>query len=213
LEKALKFVIKTRCDGKNILFVGTKKQAAGAVQARAQTSQSFFVNRHWLGGILTNWSTVQASLLQLHRLEREQKKGDWSTLQKKKVAWLQKRFDRLERYLGGLKGIRNLPGVAIIIGQKVEIVAVQECRKLKIPTICRLDTDCDPSLVEIGVPINDDSRTRIQLFLETLLPRIQEGQRWWLSKKAQKKRKIDLFGEEKRRRVFRQKRSKAMFGI
>jgi small subunit ribosomal protein S2 len=137
--------------------------------------------------MLTNWQTVRASLLQLHRLEREQESGHWQTLHKKEATWARKRLNRLERYFGGLKGIRSVPGIVIVVGQKTELVAIHECRKLGIPVVCRLDTDCDPDLVEIGVPINDDSTASIRLFLETILPRVREGRRWHLAKKVQKR--------------------------
>jgi small subunit ribosomal protein S2 len=189
LEKAREFLIKARRDGKRILFVGTKKQAADAIKHRAKTSKSFFVRERWLGGILTNWSVVQASLLQLHRLERKQKEG---VISRKEAVLLS---SRLERYFGGLKGIQTLPGVVIVVGQKVELTAIQECCKLGIPVICRLDSDCNPRLVDIGIPINDDSETSIRLFLETLLPRIQEGRLWWLSEKVKKQSKLDSLKE------------------
>lgn len=177
LKEAQKFVIKIRREGKSILFVGTKDQAAEAIKERALASQSFFVNKHWLGGILTNWSTVKVSLSQLYRLEREQKEGAWSHKKKKEVSRIEKRLNSLTRYFDGLKGLQSLPGVVIIVGQTTEIVAIRECRKLGIPVICRLDTDCNPDLVEVGVPINDDSKRSIRLFLEAILPRIHEGQR------------------------------------
>jgi small subunit ribosomal protein S2 len=197
LEKAEQFLTKIRRKGRNILFVGTKKQAAEIIKDRAKATNSFFVRERWLGGILTNWSVVQASLLRLHYLERKQKE---SFISRKEAALLAK---RLERYLGGLKGMQTLPGVVIIVGQKDELTAIQECRKLGIPTVCRLDTDCNPRLVDIGVPINDDSRTSISLFLETLLPRIQEGRLCWLSEKVKKQVEIDSLVEEKRIRVLK----------
>jgi small subunit ribosomal protein S2 len=183
IRKARQFVIDVTSEGKDVLFVGTKKQATKAIKEVSIASQSFFVNKRWLGGILTNWSTIQVSLLQLHRIEREQHEGSWHSLPKKKVSFLKKRLNRLEHYFGGLKGIRFFPGVVVIVGQKREWVAIQECRKLAIPTLCRLDTDCDPTVVELGVAINDDSETGITLFLETILPRIQAGRCRWISKK------------------------------
>jgi len=155
---------------------------------------------------LTNWSTVQISILQLHRLERNRKENLWDFLPKKEKIILIKRLERLERYLGGLKGIRSLPKVVIVVGQKTELAAIQECRKLGIPIICTLDTDCNPNLVDIGVPINDDSILRINIFLETLLPRIKEGRRFWISKKSYTHRKTYSFGNKKRVRTFRKKR-------
>jgi small subunit ribosomal protein S2 len=175
LKTAKKFLREVGRNKKEILFVGTKDQAEQAVEERAKASQSFFVTERWLGGILTNWSTIQASLLQLSRLEREEKNGSWISLSKKDVSRLRKRLIRLDRYFRGLKGMRIVPDVVIIVGQTVELVAVLECRKLKIPIISRLDTDCNPDLVDIGVPINDDSTERIILFLENILFRIKTG--------------------------------------
>jgi len=186
LEEAKKFLRRTTEYGKDILFIGTKSQAAQLVRERAKTSQGFFVTERWLGGILTNWSTVSGSLLKLHRLEREAKKGTWTSLSKKDVVALRKRLERLVRYFGGLKGIRTIPDVTIVVGQTVESVRIRECHKLGIQVICRLDTDCDPSLVKIGIPINDDSRVRIRLFFEVLLPRIQDGRNRWIQKQKER---------------------------
>jgi small subunit ribosomal protein S2 len=173
--------------GKNILFVGTKIQAAQTVREIAHVSQSFFVTERWLGGILTNWSTIQDSLLQLHHLRREKEKGAWASLSKKNATFLRKRLEQLERYFGGLKRIRTIPDLAVVIGQTTELVRIRECRKLRIPVICRLDTDCDPSLVKIGVPMNDDSSESISLFFITLVPRIKNGYNIWMQKKTNKK--------------------------
>jgi small subunit ribosomal protein S2 len=210
LKEAQKLVTRVRREGKEILFVGTKKQSSQRIKERAESSQSFFVRDRWLGGILTNWFTVQASLLQLHRLEREKKEGPWELLPKKEAIVLRKRLERLHRYLGGLKGMRSIPRVVILIGQTAEITAIQECRKLKIPLICRLDTDCNPDLVEVGVPINDDSVSRVRLFLKALLPGIHEGRRWWFSKKVQKQKKKGLL-DDKRIRTFRNFFSRTSF--
>jgi len=172
LREAKKFLRGIQKYGKSILLIGTKDQAVQAVKERAKTSQSFFVSERWLGGTLTNWSTVRTSLLKLHHLEIEEGKKAWISLSKKDVVLIRKRLEKLERYFGGLKGIRTIPDIVIIVGQTVELVGVRECCTLAIPIICRLDTDCDPSLVEVGVPINDDSRMSIRLFLEILFPKI-----------------------------------------
>jgi len=179
IEKSQKFISRIRREGESILFVGTKIQASSSIKIRANASCSFFINKRWLGGMLTNMSTIQVSLFQLHRLERQQKNGEWDKLPKKKAIFLQKRIQRLNQYVGGLKGINKLPGVVIIVGQKKELTAVTECSKLKIPRICRVDTDCNPNLVSIRVPINDDSVLSIRLFLQVLLARIEEGQTSW----------------------------------
>jgi small subunit ribosomal protein S2 len=140
-----------------------------------------------LGGILTNWFTVQRSLLQLHRLEREKEKGTWITLSKKNATFFRKRLEKLERYFGGLRGIQTIPDLVVVVGQTTELVRIRECYKLEIPVICRLDTDCDPSLVEIGVPINDDSKASIHLFFRNLIPRIKDGYTLWIQKKKRQR--------------------------
>jgi len=183
LKKAQKFILRVRRNGDGILFVGTKNQVSETIKERASISQSFFVNKRWLGGILTNLSTIQVSLFQLYRLEQEQKNGMWMSLPKKKVILLRKRLQRLNYYVGGLKGIQKLPGAIIIVGQKIEITAIYESLKLNIPRICRLDTDCNPDLVKIGVPINDDSILGIRLFLQILLSGIEKGHNSLIKKK------------------------------
>jgi small subunit ribosomal protein S2 len=175
LEKAQNFVSGVRRNGDGILFVGTKIQAAAAIRESAVRSRSFFVNNRWLGGMLTNLTTIQASLFQLHRLEREQRSGAWTLLPKKKVILLRKRLERLQNYVGGLRGIKTVPGVVIVIGQTIEVTAIDEFIKLDIPSVCRLDTDCNPDLVKIGVPMNDDSSPRIRLFLQTITNRVKQG--------------------------------------
>ena len=184
LTEAQRFIIEVRKVEEVVMFVGTDNQSVQVVKDRAKSSQSFFVSERWLGGILTNSSTVQASLRRYNRLEFKQKNSSWFyvSLQKKKeviVLW-----ERLKWYLRGLKGIQSLPGVVIIVGQTAELAAVRECRKLEIPMICRLDTDCDPSLVEIGVPINDDSSIRVCLFFKTLSSSICKGRCWRFRKKV-----------------------------
>jgi small subunit ribosomal protein S2 len=203
LSEARTFITRIRREGKSVLLVGTKNQVRDIVKDRANVSQSFFVQNRWLGGILTNWVTIRSLLLQLHRLEREQRLGMWRSKTKKDVAQLQVRLKRLKSYLEGIKGIQSFPGVVVILDQKVDMVAIRECRKLGIPTICRLDTDCNPNLTDIGIPINDDSMERTRLLLEMLIPRIQLGRRWWLSKKVQKQKKSSYEIIEKRGRINR----------
>jgi len=183
LIEAKKFLTRIKRHGKSTLFIGTKIQAKHIIKERAEAAKSFFVRERWLGGILTNWWTVQGSLTQLHRLEREKKKDSWILLSKKNATFFQKRLEQLERYFGGIKGIKTIPDLAVVVGQTTELVSILECYKLKIPVICSLDTDCDPSLVKIGIPINDDSKASIQLLFEILLPRIEDGHNLWMKKK------------------------------
>jgi len=176
LEQARKFVIRSNFlnNQHKILFVGTTVFFAESIKNRADACGCYYVNKRWLGGILTNWTTIKSSLIQFQRLEREYKIGYWDTLSKKQVITLNKRLDRFNLFLGGFKGIKFLPVVVIIARQSKEYTALHECRKLSIPIISTLDTNCDPSIVTVGVPINEDSVLGIKLFLHTIVERYKE---------------------------------------
>jgi small subunit ribosomal protein S2 len=189
LDVAQRFLMQISREGRGILFVGSESHTKQIVEERALVSGSFFVKGRWLGGTLTNLSTIQMSLLQLYRLEQDKRAGLWENLTKKNATLLRKKLQRKQQ-LKGLKGMESLPGTVVILTQKRNHIAIHECKKMQIPTVCLLDTDCDPSIVDFGIPINDDSVARIQLFLETILPSIYEGRRWWLSKKVKKQTKI-----------------------
>nr|YP_009139357.1 ribosomal protein S2 [Lepidodinium chlorophorum]BAR72331.1 ribosomal protein S2 [Lepidodinium chlorophorum] len=202
LKIAQHFLVQIRGEGRSVLFVGNELHTKQIVKERALVSKCFFVKGRWLGGILTNLPTIQTSLLQLHRLEQEKKNGLWRNLTKKNVTLLRKKLQRKQQ-LKGLQGMKSVPGIVVILTQKRNNIAIQECKKIQIPTICLLDTDCDPSIVNIGIPINDDSGARIQLFLETILLSIYEGHRWWLSKKVKQQTKIYKRTFKKRTRLAR----------
>ena len=133
------------------------------------------MNQRWLGGLLTNWETVKKSLDKLDSFERQEKSGSLAGFSKKEVANWKRQKDRLDRELGGLRGMARLPDVVIIIGQTESINAVRECRKLGIPNLTVLDTNCDPTLADIFVPANDDSVTSLRFLLTTFLKAIQRG--------------------------------------
>lgn len=182
LKEVKSFLTEQASQGKTVLFVGTKTQAARLVPKAAEDSNSYYVNHRWLGGMLTNWKTIRASLANLSRLEELESNGGFDQLPKKEAANLKKVKERLTRYLGGLKGMSKLPDVVIIIGQPDEITAVYECNRLGIRTVTVLDTDCDPSLADMVVPANDDSVASIQLLLNEFVSSIQEGKREWQEK-------------------------------
>nr|YP_010731978.1 ribosomal protein S2 [Kalinella pachyderma]WDY12892.1 ribosomal protein S2 [Kalinella pachyderma] len=161
--------------GKTFLFVGTKRQASQTLSRVARECNSFFVNQRWLGGMLTNWKTIKKSLQQLQELETELSTSQFKRLTKKEGIQLQKRKERLEKYLGGLKGMTDLPDVVIIIGQTEEMNAVLECQKLGITTISVLDTDCDPTLSNFFVVANDDSVKSLELICNVFLQSILMG--------------------------------------
>ena len=174
LKQILKFLADSTAQGKTILFVGTKKQASKLIAETAQKCNSFFVNERWLGGLLTNWSSVNKSILKLNEIEIQEKNNLFS---KKEISKLKKKKERLEKYLGGLKKMVNLPDIVIIIDQKRELNAVLECQKLGIRTITILDTNGDPSLADLFIPANDDSIASLNFVLNEFSKYIQYGQK------------------------------------
>ena len=176
LFKVNKFLLEAASQGKSFLFVGTKKQASRLVAKTALQCNSFFVNQRWLGGMLTNWKTIKASINKLNELERLEKTGELNNLPKKEASVSRKEKERLQKYLGGLKNMVTLPDIVIIIGQTEEINAVAECKKLGLPTVTILDTDCDPTLANFFIPANDDSVASLQLILNEFLVSIKKGQ-------------------------------------
>jgi small subunit ribosomal protein S2 len=189
LVEARKYLAAQAAEGKTFLFIGTKTQAAHPVQEAAQRCKAFYVTERWLGGRLTNWRTVRSSLVRLHLLERQEKRGDLEKLPKKEAATLRQLKERLTHYVGGLKGRRRPPDVAIIVGQQQELAAVAECRRLGIPRVTLLDTDCNPTLTEVGVPTNDDSSTAIELVVREFAAAIREGRRLWRTQGAARRTK------------------------
>ena len=177
LKQVLQFLANSAAQGKVILFVGTKRQSSKLVSKIAKSCQSFFVTERWLGGLLTNWSTVQKSIVKLNDLEFQERNNSFDGLPKKEIIKLKKEKNRLNKYLGGLKQMKSLPDILIIIDQKKEINAVLECKKLGIRSITILDTNGDPSLADLFVPANDDSITSLNFILEEFLKYIQYGQR------------------------------------
>ncbi len=161
--------------GQKFLFVGTKRQAAGIVAQEAVRCGANFVNQRWLGGMLTNWTTIKTRCDRLKELERMQESGALALRPKKEAAVLRRELERLQKYLGGIKTMRRLPDVVVIIDTRREYNAVQECQKLDIPIVSLLDTNCDPNDVDIPIPANDDAIRSIKLILGKLADAIREG--------------------------------------
>ena len=175
-QQVCSFLTQEAAEGKTFLFVGTKKQGAKLVAKAALRCDSYFVNQRWLGGMLTNWKTIKTSLNKLVELERKETSGEFLNYSKKEASNLIKEKERLQKYLGGLKGMKKLPDVVIIVGQTEEIHAVYECKKLGISSVTILDTDCDPSLADLFIPANDDSIASLQFILTGFLESIKKGQ-------------------------------------
>lgn len=175
LNDACDFIKKSAREGKTFLFLGTKRQAAGIVAQEATRSKSFYVNQRWLGGMLTNWVTIKARVERLNQLEQKEHDGLIDNLPKKEAAIVRKELDRLRKHLNGIKTMTNLPDLVIVVDQKKEITAIQECIKLGLPTICILDTNCNPEIVDIPIPANDDAIRSIKLVLSKIADSIIEG--------------------------------------
>ena len=170
-----KFLSKLSVTGKGVLYVGTKWQARGTVAREAQRAGMPFVNERWLGGTLTNFNTVLSRLKRLKELEDLQASEEFKKYSKKAVATVVREYKKLQKNLHGLRNMAELPGALIIIDPKREITAVKEANKLGIPTVCLTDTDCDPDLVDICVPGNDDAMRSIEVFLSKVTDALLEG--------------------------------------
>lgn len=175
MEEAYAFMRDASEKGKKVLFVGTKRQAAGIVAQEALRCGSYYVNQRWLGGMLTNWSTIKTRCERLKELERREETGALDLLPKKEASMLRREMEKLRKYLGGIKLMRQVPDIVVIVDQKREYNAVQECQKLGLPIISLLDTNCDPDVVDIPIPANDDAIRSIKLIVGKLADAIYEG--------------------------------------
>jgi small subunit ribosomal protein S2 len=175
LEEACNFLMTQSAEGKTILFVGTKRQAAPVIEKAAIQCDAHYVNQRWLGGMLTNWSTMTTCIDKLKKIEKQEQDGTFALLPKKEVSILQKRKEKLEKFFGGVKNMPKLPDVVILIGQLREGNAVKECNKLGIRTITLLDTNCDPKVADLLIPGNDDSIRSVELILGELTDAILQG--------------------------------------
>nr|BDA99002.1 ribosomal protein S2 [Rhodomonas sp. NIES-2332] len=175
LTQACDFVRNASEKGKNFLFVGTKRQAAAVVAQEAERCGAYYVNQRWLGGILTNWFTIRTRVERLKDLESKEESGYLDQLPKKETAILRRELEKLRKNLDGIKNMKRLPDLVVIVDQKRESTAVQECRKLGIPIISILDTNCNPELADIPIPANDDAIRSIKLILGKIADSISEG--------------------------------------
>jgi small subunit ribosomal protein S2 len=175
LNKACIFANNEAKSNKIFLFVGTKPQASAIVAQEAKNCNSYFVNHRWLGGMLTNWNTVTTRIQRLKSLEQQEQEGILDLLPKKEASTIRKELEKLQNHLGGIKDMPSKPDVLIVIDQKRELTAIKEAKSLNIPVISILDTNCDPDLVDIPIPGNDDSIGSIRLILKTLSNSILSG--------------------------------------
>ncbi len=174
-KEAAKFVGEAAAQGKTILFVGTKRQAQEAVSEEAVRCAMYYVNQRWLGGLLTNWTTVQKSIKRLKELDRLATEGTWEGRLKKEIIRLGRERKRLEQNLSGIKDMPGLPDVLFVIDSRKEAIAVKEARKLAIPVVGIVDTNCDPGEVDWVIPGNDDALRAIRLFASKIAESVIEG--------------------------------------
>ncbi|MDA8210924.1 MAG: 30S ribosomal protein S2 [Clostridia bacterium] len=175
VEDAYNFLRELGKGGQSILFVGTKKQAQEAVKEEASRCEQFFVNQRWLGGMLTNFQTIRKRIDRLHELEKMEAEGVFSVLPKKEVAELNNEKDRLEKFLGGIKDMKSLPGAVFVVDPRKEKIAVAEARRLGIPVVAIVDTNCDPDEVDYVIPGNDDAIRAVKLLTGKMADAVLEG--------------------------------------
>ena len=174
-KEASKFVTDLTAEGKVILFVGTKRQAQDAVAEEANRCGMFYINNRWLGGLLTNWVTVQKSVKRLQELDEMAVDGRYELLTKKEVIKLERERKHLQANLAGIKNMRRLPDALFVIDSNNEAIAVKEARKLGIPVVAVVDTNCDPTVVDYVIPGNDDALRAIRLFASKISDSVIEG--------------------------------------
>ncbi|MCF6093807.1 30S ribosomal protein S2 [Microaerobacter geothermalis] len=175
VEEAYYFVRDLAANGGTLLFVGTKKQAQDSVQEEAERCGMFYINQRWLGGTLTNFQTIRKRIDRLHQLETMEGDGTFDVLPKKEVILLKKEKDRLEKFLGGIKGMTSLPDAVFVIDPRKEHIAVAEARKLGIPIVAIVDTNCDPDEVDYVIPGNDDAIRAVKLLTAKIADAVVEG--------------------------------------
>jgi small subunit ribosomal protein S2 len=175
VDEAYNFIRETAQNGGNILFVGTKKQAQEAMREEAIRCNQFYVNERWLGGMMTNFKTIQKRVARLRQLEKMEEDGTFDVLPKKEVLGLRHEMEKLNRNLGGIKEMKKLPAALFVVDPRKEHIAVLEARKLNIPIVATVDTNCDPDEVDYVIPANDDAIRAVRLLASKMADAVLEG--------------------------------------
>ena len=175
LDEAYMFVRELSANGENVLFVGTKKQAGDSIKEEAERAGAYYVNERWLGGMLTNFKTIQTRINRLRKLEAMEADGTFDVLPKKEVIGLRLEMEKLTKYLGGIKDMKKLPGALFIVDPRKENIAVLEARKLNIPIVATVDTNCDPDVIDHVIPANDDAIRAVKLLTAKMADAVLEG--------------------------------------
>ena len=175
LDEAYMFVRDLAASGENVLFVGTKKQAAESVKEEAERAGTYYVNARWLGGMMTNFKTIRRRIDRLAQLRKMEEDGTFDRLPKKEVIKLQLEIEKLEKFLGGIKDMNKLPGALFIVDPRKERIAVSEARKLHIPIVAIVDTNCNPDEIDYVIPGNDDAIRAVKLIAGAMADAVLEG--------------------------------------
>ena len=175
IEEAYYFVREVAMTGQGILFVGTKKQAQDSIKEEAERAGQFYVNARWLGGMLTNFKTIKTRINRLRELSKMEEEGVFEVLPKKEVIKLRSEMEKLEKYLGGIKNMNDLPGALFVVDPRKERISILEARKLGIPVVAIVDTNCDPDEVDYVIPGNDDAIRAVKLISAKMADAIIEG--------------------------------------
>ena len=175
VEEAYYFVRDIVASGESILFVGTKKQAQDSIKEEAERVGMYYVNARWLGGMMTNFKTIQKRIDRLAQINKMEEEGTFDLLPKKEVINLKAQRDKLEKYLGGIKDMKKLPGALFVVDPRKEKIAIAEAKKLGIPVVAIVDTNCDPEEVDYVIPGNDDAIRAVKLIASTISNAIMEG--------------------------------------
>ncbi len=175
VEEAYYFIRDVAASGESILFVGTKKQAQESIEQEAKRCEMFYVNQRWLGGMLTNFKTIQTRIAKLHKIEEMEENGDLDRLPKKEVIKLKAEQEKLEKNLGGIKEMKKRPGALFIVDPRKEHIAVMEARSLGIPIVAIVDTNCDPDEADYVIPGNDDAIRAVKLIAAKMADAVLEG--------------------------------------
>ena len=175
LEEAYNFVRELSAEGKSVLFVGTKKQAQDSVKEEALRAGAYYVNARWLGGMLTNFATIRRRIARLKQLRTMQEDGTFDLLPKKEVIKLNLEIEKLEKFMGGIKDMTSMPGALFIVDPRKERIAVAEAKKLGIPIVAIVDTNCDPDEIDYVIPGNDDAIRAVKLIVSKMADAVLEG--------------------------------------
>lgn len=196
VEEAYNFVKQISEEGGKVLFVGTKKQAQESVKAEAERAGQFYVNQRWLGGILTNYKTISKRIKRISEIEKMEEDGLFEVLPKKEVVELKKEYDRLIKFLGGIRDMKSMPQALFVVDPRKERNAISEARKLNIPIVGIVDTNCDPDEIDYVIPANDDAIRAVKLLTGKMADAILEGQQGVSNEEVAAEQNINLDDKE-----------------